>query len=154
MARRITRAFITGRPSSEMATAPACFMDPIAASSSPALPLVIALELPLIAGFALALAALHAHFKDVRELLTSALTLLFFLTPVLYPIDAVAQPWLRVLVKILPATPFSLAYQQTLFFGVVPDAILWLEMAVVSLVGFAVGALVFSRLRETVVEAL
>ena len=42
MARRITRAFITGRPSSEMATAPAFFMDPIAASSSPALPLVIA----------------------------------------------------------------------------------------------------------------
>ena len=42
MARRITRAFITGRPSSEIATAPACFMEPMAASSSPALPLVIA----------------------------------------------------------------------------------------------------------------
>jgi hypothetical protein len=39
MARRITRAFITGRPSSEIATAPACTIDPIAASSSPALPL-------------------------------------------------------------------------------------------------------------------
>ena len=42
MARRITRAFITGWPSSEMATIPAFFIDPIAASSSPALPLVIA----------------------------------------------------------------------------------------------------------------
>ena len=42
MARRITRAFITGRPSSEMATAPAAFMAPMAASSSPALPLVMA----------------------------------------------------------------------------------------------------------------
>ena len=30
MARRITRAFITGRPSSEMATAPAAFMAPMA----------------------------------------------------------------------------------------------------------------------------
>ena len=35
IARRITRAFITGRPSSEIATAPACFIEPIAASSSP-----------------------------------------------------------------------------------------------------------------------
>src|SRR5580658_6188649 len=42
MARRITRAFITGSPSSEMATAPASFMPPMAASSSPALPLVMA----------------------------------------------------------------------------------------------------------------
>ncbi len=42
MARRITRAFITGRPSSEMATAPAAFMAPMADSSSPALPLVMA----------------------------------------------------------------------------------------------------------------
>ena len=42
MARRITRAFITGRPSSEMATTPAAFIDPMAANSSPALFLVIA----------------------------------------------------------------------------------------------------------------
>ena len=42
MARRITRAFITGRPSSEIATIPAFFIDPRAANSSPLLPFVIA----------------------------------------------------------------------------------------------------------------
>ena len=42
MARRITREFITGRPSSEMATAPAAFMLPMAASSTPSLPFVMA----------------------------------------------------------------------------------------------------------------
>ena len=42
IARRITRAFITGFPSSEIATAPAAFIAPMAASSSPALPLVMA----------------------------------------------------------------------------------------------------------------
>jgi len=41
-ARRITRAFITGRPSSEMATTPAAFMESMADSSSPALFLVMA----------------------------------------------------------------------------------------------------------------
>ena len=40
----------------------------------------------------LALSALHAHFKDVKDLLTSALTLAFFLTPVLYPLSAVGIP--------------------------------------------------------------
>jgi len=42
IARRITRAFITGRPSSEIATIPACFIDPMSANSSPALFLVMA----------------------------------------------------------------------------------------------------------------
>ncbi len=42
IARRMTRAFMTGRPSSEMATMPASFIKPMAASCSPALPLVIA----------------------------------------------------------------------------------------------------------------
>ena len=38
----MTRAFITGSPSSLIPTAPAAFMAPMAASSSPALPLVMA----------------------------------------------------------------------------------------------------------------
>jgi ABC-2 type transport system permease protein/lipopolysaccharide transport system permease protein len=119
-----------------------------------AVPLVAALELPLVAGGALGLAALHAHFKDVRDLLTSALTLLFFLTPVLYPLDAVAPAWLNRLVRAMPATPFTLAWQRALFDGRFPEPALWLQMAAVALAAFALGAFVFERLRETVVESV
>ena len=119
-----------------------------------AVPLVVALELPFVAGCALALAALHAHFKDVRDLLTSLLTLLFFLSPVLYPLEAVTTPALRTIVRLIPTTPFTLAWQRCLFEGRVPEPALWLEMGAVSLVAFAVGAGVFNRLRETVVEAV
>lgn len=119
-----------------------------------ATPLVLALELPLIGGLALGLAALHAHFKDVRDLLTSVLTLLFFLTPVLYPLAAVPNASLAWVVRLSPATPFTLAYQQAWFTGSFPTLSLWLQMAAVSLVGFAVGAALFARLRETLVEAV
>jgi lipopolysaccharide transport system permease protein len=127
---------------------------PVAGWGALALPLVVALELPLIAGLALALAALHAHFKDVRDLLTSVLTLLFFLTPVLYPISAVRIPAIWWVVKLSPATPFTLAYQRALFEGRFPEPMLWVEMAAVALVGWALGAWVFGRLRETLVEAV
>ena len=40
------------------------------------------------------------------------------------------------------------------FEGRLPEPRLWLEMAAVALAAFALGALVFSRLRETVVEAV
>jgi lipopolysaccharide transport system permease protein len=82
------------------------------------------------------------------------LTLLFFLSPVLYPLESVTQPWLRWIVRLSPPTPFTLGWQRALFEGRFPEPMLWLEMAAVSLVAFAVGALVFSRLRETVVEAV
>ena len=42
IARRISSAFITGRPSSETATQPASFSSPISASVSPASPFEIA----------------------------------------------------------------------------------------------------------------
>ncbi len=127
---------------------------PVGGWGALSLPLILALELPLISGLALALAALHAHFKDVRDLLTSALTLMFFLTPVLYPIDAIGIPLLRWVVRLSPVTPFTLAYQQALFEGRWPALHLWGEMIVVAFVAWALGAFVFNRLRETLVEAV
>jgi len=119
-----------------------------------ALPLVMLLEMPLVAGCSLALGALHAHFKDVRDLLVSVLTLMFFLTPVLYPLEAIQVPLLRWVVRVCPVTPFTLAYQQALFAGRWPDLQLWGEMALVSVVAWGFGAFVFGRLRETLVEAV
>jgi ABC-type polysaccharide/polyol phosphate export permease len=127
---------------------------PVGGWGALALPLIVALELPLVAGLALALAPLHAHFKDVRDLLTSVLTLMFFLTPVLYPIEAVRIPAVWWVVKLSPATPFTIAYQRALFEGRFPEPVLWLEMAVVALAGWAVGSFVFGRLRESLVEAV
>jgi ABC-type polysaccharide/polyol phosphate export permease len=115
---------------------------------------VILLELPMVAGLALGLAALNVHFKDVRDLLANLLTLLFFLTPVIYPIDTLRRyPGIYWVVRLNPFTPFTLAYQETLFRGRFPSPYLWLQMAIVSLVAWLVGAWLFDRLRETLVEA-
>lgn len=119
-----------------------------------ALPLVVLVQVPLVAGCALGLAALHAHFKDVRDLLTSGLTLLMFLTPIFYPVEAIAIPALRWVVRLMPTTPFTLAYQQAIVEGRFPAAALWPQMIVVSLVAWIVGSFVFTRLRDTLVEAL
>lgn len=127
---------------------------PVSGWGALALPGIVALELPLIGGLALGLAALHAHFKDVRDLLTSALTLLFFLTPILYPVAAIPIPSLVWVVRVSPATPFTLAYQSALFEGRFPAPALWLEMALLAFVAFAIGAWLFRRLRDTLVEAV
>jgi len=119
-----------------------------------AVPAIILLHLPMVAGLALGASALTVHFKDVRDLLANLLTFLFFLTPILYPLASIAhlRPvwWL---VRLNPFTPFILAYQEALFVGRFPEPTLWLQMALVSLVSWALGAGIFERLRETLVEA-
>ena len=119
------------------------------------LPAVILLHLPMISGLALGFAALTVHFKDVRDLLANLLTLLFFLTPVLYPLEAIQdlRPvwWL---VRLNPFTPFTLAYQEVLFYGRWLTPELWTQMALVSLACWLIGTWLFERLRETLVEAV
>jgi ABC-2 type transport system permease protein/lipopolysaccharide transport system permease protein len=101
------------------------------------------------------LAALNVHFKDVRDLLDNLLNLFFFLTPIIYPLRAVeGLPAIWWVVRLNPFTPFSLAYQQVLFFGVVPELSLWLQMGAISLLGWLVGAWLFERLSDTLVEAV
>jgi ABC-type polysaccharide/polyol phosphate export permease len=117
------------------------------------LPVVVALQLPLVAGLALGLAALNVHFKDVRDLTNNLLTLLFFLTPIIYALDAIGIRPLRLLIRANPFTPFTLAYQAVLFEGSLPSWQVVLHMAAVSAVVWAGGVWIFERLRETLVEA-
>jgi lipopolysaccharide transport system permease protein len=128
---------------------------PVGGWSALLLPALVAVQLPFIAGLALGLSALTAHFKDVRDLLQNVLTLLFFLTPILYPLEAVRQvPGLIAVILANPLTPFLRAYQQLLFEGTVPALGSWLQMAGLALLSWAVGAWLFERLSETLVEAV
>jgi len=119
-----------------------------------ALPGILLLHLPMVSGLALGASALTVHFKDVRDLLANLLTLMFFLTPILYSLDTIRHltpVWWAV--RLNPFTPFILAYQSVLFRGELPDSLLWAQMALVSFIAWTLGAGLFERLRETLVEA-
>ena len=119
-----------------------------------ALPLVVALQLPLVSGLALGLSALAAHFKDVRDIVNNLLTLGFFLTPILYALDSVPYPSLRWAIRVNPFSPFVIAYQDTMFRGQIPAADVWLQMLVASVLFWLSGAWLFGRLRETLIEVV
>lgn len=119
------------------------------------LPVIILIELPMIAGLALGLGALNVHFKDVKDLLSNLLTILFYTTPILYTLASLDEhPWVQKLVAFNPLSPFVLAYQAVLFHGVVPPPSAWIAMVAVSATGWLLGTWVFERLRDTIVEAV
>lgn len=118
------------------------------------LPGVVALEVFLVAGLVLGLAAMNVHFKDTKDVISHLLTLTFFLAPILYPLGSVPYPALRALIQLNPFTSFTLAYQELLYFGGVPPLALWGQMIAVGLLGWALGAWLFERLSETLAEAV
>lgn len=119
------------------------------------LPLITLLLIPVVSGVTLAFAALNVHFKDVRDILQNLLTMLFFMTPILYSLTTLEPyPPLHLAVSLNPFTPFMLAYQEAVFFGRAPGVGLWLQMGLIALVIGWIGGWIFERLSETLVEAV
>jgi ABC-type polysaccharide/polyol phosphate export permease len=82
------------------------------------------------------------------------LQLLFFMAPILYSLGDI--PWrpLRAAILINPITPFTVAYQRLLFFGDLPGLATWAHMAALALLAAALGAWLYRRLADTIVEAV
>jgi lipopolysaccharide transport system permease protein len=116
-----------------------------------AFPAVIFLLALAVFGIALAVSSLAVHFGDVRDLVANLLTLAFFLTPILYPIDSVPgrfRPWLRANPF---ATFFAAIHDSAFFFRPIPAAD-WLWMTGTTLVCLGFGAAIFERLRDSIAE--
>lgn len=110
----------------------------------------------VLAGLALALAALNVHFKDVKDIVANLLALLFYLTPIIYPLRELGSyPLLAGLVRWAnPFTPFVTALQTTLFAGAAPAPALWGHMTLWALGCWLLGGWLFQRLAENLAEAV
>jgi homopolymeric O-antigen transport system permease protein len=119
-----------------------------------AIPLA-ALAVCLVAGLSLAVASLNALYRDVEHLVAALLLPWFFLTPVLYSLEAIpgVQDHPR-LVDIVhygnPLTPAIEAVRDPLFFGELPAAADAIYLAVAAVLALALGAFVFSRVDDRV----
>lgn len=69
-------------------------------------PLVVAAVAVLAAGVGFILSVIHVYFRDIGQIFAIALQLLFFLTPVIYPISMIPEDWngipLRALLSLNP----------------------------------------------------
>ena len=115
------------------------------------LPLVLLLLATMVCGVAFLVSVLAVHFGDVRDLLANLLTLAFFLTPVLYPVDAVPERF-RALLWLNPFAPFFGAIHDSAFYFRAIPAGTWAGMALWTVAALAAGAAVFERLRDSVAE--
>jgi lipopolysaccharide transport system permease protein len=118
-------------------------------------PLALVPWLFLTGGVALAVAALSVHFRDLRDLLGHLLNLVFFSSPIIYSLDGLEVPVaLRRVLLLNPMVSLVEVYRDAAFSGQLAPLSQWGLAAGFGALAWWVGAAIFSRLRETLVEAV
>ena len=90
---------------------------------------------------------------DTRHLLEIALSALFWMTPILYPLTQVPEK-LRLLILLSPLSPFVVAYQQMFFYQQWPSFTVWVVGLAYSIGTFLLGAWLFLSLEDRLSEQL
>lgn len=118
-----------------------------------ALPLVVAVELLVLAGPAYVAATLNVRFRDVRQLVGLGLGVLFYLTPVFYDIDQIPERY-RWLADVNPLALVVRLHRQVLYDGSWPDPARLLLAAAMGSVALLAGRAVFRRAESHLADGL
>lgn len=102
-------------------------------------------------GGALLVSAVSVYFRDFQFLVASGLRILYFATPIFYPLDFVPDRF-RSLYLINPLASVITAFRQVFLEGRVPEISLLASLFAISLLVLALGSFVFGRLEKGFAE--
>ncbi len=116
-------------------------------------PALFLVHLIFTLGLAYPLAALNLFFHDVRFLVGVALTLWFYLTPILYPVDIVPSKY-RFLYDLNPNSLFVNAYRRVILHGESPGMEKLLLGLGISLATFFIGYYLFKKMEPAFADSI
>lgn len=119
-----------------------------------ALPLVIAIQLIFTLALAYLISALNVTFRDLQHIVGNLMMLMFFLTPVLYPITTVPERFRPLAMFANPMAPLITSYQAIFYEHRLPSPV-GLGYVLLLAVGlFWLSSQVFERRREDFAESI
>ena len=111
------------------------------------LPVVWALELVFVTGLALITSALNVYVRDMRYLVESANTMLFWLVPIFYPFRAIPARFAGVYM-LNPVAALVMALRNILLESSSPGGPLLMKLTAASLFTLGVGWVIFNGLKR------
>jgi ABC-type polysaccharide/polyol phosphate export permease len=116
------------------------------------IPVLFAVQLLLLIGFGILVSTLYVFFRDIGPILDVGLTLGFYLSPVIYPLDRVPDRFEPFLL-INPMAPLLEAWRDLLIAGDLPGLSLWPTLIFVA-AGLALGFTLFRRTERHFADAI
>lgn len=117
------------------------------------LPIVIFIQFIFLYALGLILSIMNVYLRDTQHLLGNILNFLFFLSPILYPIDKVPEKFLWTL-KVNPFASFTSTYHRLILDGKLPESNLVYMMVGVTLLTLIISMYVYDKHKEQVVDLL
>jgi len=111
------------------------------------LPVVWGFEIVFVAGLALVTAAANVYVRDMRYIVESANTVLWWLVPVFYPFSIIPQRY-REVYMFNPLAALVMAMRNILLEGTPPGSPLLLKLSLSSVIMLGTGLLVFKKLKR------
>ena len=116
-------------------------------------PLLFSIHMVFTLGLTFPLAALNLYFHDVRFLVGVVLTLWFYLTPIIYPIDLVPAKYAFIF-DVNPNTLFINAYRRVVLYGEQPDLSRVLIGLAVAVSTFVIGYFLFKKMEKGFADSI
>ena len=116
------------------------------------LPLVVAAHMVFTLALVCLIASLSVFIRDIKQFIGTALSLWFFLTPIIYPLSMVPEK-LRWVIKLNPMYPFIELYHQTLLHNYISFSTLAYAIAL-TLLCLVLSVLFFERSKYAFADVL
>ena len=116
------------------------------------LPILLTLQLALLCGLGVLVSSLNVYFRDIGPGLDAGLLLLFYVTPIIYPLDQVPSSF-KPFLLLNPLTPLIEAWRELFLRGTMPGLDLW-PSVVFSVLSIGLGWFALRLIGKNMADAL
>lgn len=116
------------------------------------IPILLVLQVLLLVGLGTLLASINVFFRDLGPMLEVVLLLMFYLTPIIYPMSRVPEEF-RPLVLANPASSLIEGWRQLFVHNELPGTDLWSAVAATAIF-LVLGIVAFRKLEKYFADAL
>jgi lipopolysaccharide transport system permease protein len=117
------------------------------------IPVLTLVELVLLMGIVLFISSLNVYLRDLEHLVEVFLNLMFYVTPIIYPLEKVPDKYQNLL-RINPLASLIEAWRELFMYNKVPGLEALWPCLVFTIIAVAIGSTVFGRLERGFADAL
>lgn len=115
------------------------------------IPVYLVLALLLMASIGLATSVLNVIYRDVSYLVNTALLILYWLTPLVYPLDVIPEPY-RMLLQANPIAGILNSLRRAIMHGEAPSALGWAGMVLPTALAMVIGWRIYRHYEHMVLD--